>query len=297
MECKDFKKLLAQFLDNQLDAKQQELIRKHLASCSACSANLESLRKMVKILNEMKEVDPPENFSEKVNHRLDTITIWQKIYHFFKGFWALRAPVQVATVIATLLLVVSVGNYIKSMHPVKELAPAQEQRTDIVKRRLAKAKSRTLRPRESTEVMVLSKDQAPAPAIMTQVESLEEEPKPSHKLKKVVIASGEENLIAENREQDWIIKTENPNKVKKHVQALLDEFKASDVVIKKGPVFSFNIRYGQLSVFLSRLRQLGNVDMLTPLPVPRIEAYISSQGRINTLVLEEPIFIKLTLLR
>ena len=250
MECKDFKKLLAQFLDNQLDAKQQELIRKHLASCSACSANLESLGKMVKILNEIKEVNPPENFSEKVNRRLDTITIWQKIYYFFKGFWALRAPVQVATVIATLLLVVSVRNYIKSMHPVKELAPAQEQRT-------------------------------------------EESPK----LKKVVIASGEENLIAENREQDWIIKTENPNKVKKHVQALLDEFKASDVVIKKGSVFSFNIRYGQLSVFLSRLRQLGNVDMLTPLPVPRIEAYISSQGRINTLVLEEPIFIKLTLLR
>ncbi|MCP4649093.1 MAG: zf-HC2 domain-containing protein [PVC group bacterium] len=53
MDCKECKKLIAKFLDEQLDPKQQELMEKHLSSCPNCVRGLESLDKMVALMRNL----------------------------------------------------------------------------------------------------------------------------------------------------------------------------------------------------------------------------------------------------
>lgn len=119
MECKDFKKLLSQFLDNQLDEKQQQ-INKHLKGCPKCMRALESVTEMVNLIHNIKEVNPPDDFLQKVNKKLDQAPIWQKVLQRLGNLFPVGLPVKVLTIMAVLFLAIRITMHIGTTDLDKE---------------------------------------------------------------------------------------------------------------------------------------------------------------------------------
>lgn len=55
--------LLSAYLDGQVDDQERHQIEQHLSTCPVCRANLESLRRVVRLLNRLPAVTPPRPFT------------------------------------------------------------------------------------------------------------------------------------------------------------------------------------------------------------------------------------------
>lgn len=370
MECKDFKKLLSQFLDNQLEKKEQNEMQGHLQTCVRCKSELESLSKMINLMKGLKEINPPLDFVEKVNRRLERATFWQKIKQGLGILWPIKIPVQVVTVAATLVLAIYIANQLettsyreKKTQEVVKKQVIQEENVKKRKESLPSALSGSLATKEAklaknekedmfyagkyqyqdkiveeNNLNMACKDNVCAISSETEaeLEKFKSKDKPllavGEKAEgRVLSAKGEEQKIGEVKEVDKIEETESRTKVtlsgketiflketkqnwileavdwnlnKEKLQKLLKEFEVIDLSRKRykenkksGLIFTFKIRFGYLSTFFSRLKELGELEAVTEFPVPRTEAYIGPRGSINPRVLEELISITLTLLR
>ncbi|MCK9265854.1 anti-sigma factor [bacterium] len=47
MKCKNFCKLISEYIDGELDAKQKDLAEKHLLECPNCMSLLETMKKTI----------------------------------------------------------------------------------------------------------------------------------------------------------------------------------------------------------------------------------------------------------
>ena len=151
MQCRECKKLLSQFLDHQLDARREALMREHMEKCPGCGRALASLTEMVSLLHGLREVNPPADFIKNVNARLDipTLSLWQKLQ---QALWRAPISLRVATVMATLVLAVYVTNQTKTI----QTGRMEEQPAFLAKK---------------NAVSVLFKEETPAPeapAALTQ---------------------------------------------------------------------------------------------------------------------------------
>ena len=108
MDCQTCKKLLSRFLDNELDKKQQLLMTKHIEDCPACAQSLESISEMVRMMHEIKAVNPPADFIKKVNKRLDELPFWDKVLIGVRDFFFLNHPIKSLVLLTTLILVFAV---------------------------------------------------------------------------------------------------------------------------------------------------------------------------------------------
>jgi anti-sigma factor RsiW len=62
-ECQKAKGLLSPYIDQQLSSSERVLVKKHLAKCAVCSAELESLKATVNLLHRVPVVSPPRSFA------------------------------------------------------------------------------------------------------------------------------------------------------------------------------------------------------------------------------------------
>lgn len=60
MTCQDYKDLMMAYLDNQLDAEQRRAFEQHLASCAACSRELEEFKKLKQLTDNVTLVEPED---------------------------------------------------------------------------------------------------------------------------------------------------------------------------------------------------------------------------------------------
>ncbi|GFN21826.1 zf-HC2 domain-containing protein [Thermanaeromonas sp. C210] len=74
MKCRQAKKLLSPYLDDELRAKEKAALEEHLTGCPACQAELERLRKISEGLKGIyREVKPPPDFLDRVMARIEEI--------------------------------------------------------------------------------------------------------------------------------------------------------------------------------------------------------------------------------
>lgn len=71
MKCKNIKKLLSPYLDNQLSKKEQKIVEQHLKLCSKCRQHLEELKQVVAALKNMDAYPPPQIMTAKVSKYLE----------------------------------------------------------------------------------------------------------------------------------------------------------------------------------------------------------------------------------
>ena len=68
--CEYIKELLSWYLDNELHENQRKEVVTHLEQCNDCKLELESLKNIIESLNEMDEIDLPNDYNEKLHYRL-----------------------------------------------------------------------------------------------------------------------------------------------------------------------------------------------------------------------------------
>lgn len=70
MECKEFKELISQYIDNELPEEQMSDMREHLELCVACKREYEELAKIKTLLNQTEEISLPADFDLRMRKAL-----------------------------------------------------------------------------------------------------------------------------------------------------------------------------------------------------------------------------------
>ncbi|MBU4304529.1 MAG: zf-HC2 domain-containing protein [Candidatus Omnitrophica bacterium] len=366
MQCKECRQLLSQFLDGQLDSQRQKKMQEHLTGCPDCSSALASITEMVNVMHSMQEAEPPADFLQKVNARIDSVPWWHDVLERLVGLWPQRLPMQAAAVLATLVLAVYISNQLKPAIPLRTeknvsgqmrtaetscpcaISQKAEMTAPTLKNELQvkeavdelrseykftgkdadyyhggdfeKArpdKGARLRDNKEKRQLMLSGEVksdgavSKMPAPQQQQIPLEDTLKnkaasadvPVTPLSKAVVVELKEgNFIAANRQQKWTVSSAVRKVTEQEMLSVLKEMHVSGIEQEKisaaegsGTLFRFTIALRQVSILLSRLEKMGEVTLVTPLPVVRPEAYTSARGGINPKVLEQLIPVELTL--
>jgi hypothetical protein len=91
MNCSEIKDLLSPYLDGELDRVSQQAVFRHLSGCPSCNYELMEMQKLVKLLAGLEEIDPPRDFSAKLNRlileRVGSKSILKRIYDLNPQSW------------------------------------------------------------------------------------------------------------------------------------------------------------------------------------------------------------------
>jgi len=60
MTCPNYVDMMMAYLDDELDSEQKKVFEEHLASCPICSGELEEFKRLNRITDEVKLVEPEE---------------------------------------------------------------------------------------------------------------------------------------------------------------------------------------------------------------------------------------------
>ena len=74
MRCEKAKKLLTTYMMGELEGGKKEELNEHLAACSDCADELESLKETWDLLDTSEEVDVPERLAQKVEGQVASLT-------------------------------------------------------------------------------------------------------------------------------------------------------------------------------------------------------------------------------
>ncbi|MCM8814209.1 MAG: hypothetical protein NC924_09830 [Candidatus Omnitrophica bacterium] len=133
MKCAQCKKYLARFLERDLSAVEQAAAEEHLCGCAVCRQDLRRLEKMIGLLRDLGQVEPPADLMDRVNARIDSSSALARLRLFIAQ--PLRvAGVRVAAAAICFVIAVVVGRGI--IEP-----PVGTQR--LVKKQALAAKMRT----------------------------------------------------------------------------------------------------------------------------------------------------------
>ncbi len=69
-KCEDILELLSLYIDNELDDETSKLVKEHVELCSSCKDELVQLQQVVKMCNEVDEVELPDSFNEVLHQKL-----------------------------------------------------------------------------------------------------------------------------------------------------------------------------------------------------------------------------------
>ncbi len=92
MNCGKCKKLISDYLEENLDNSQKQLFEEHISGCAECERELNELLDSWDILDEYSAPDPGEDFTLKVLHSIHErkaeqdsvqISLWEKVLAAF----------------------------------------------------------------------------------------------------------------------------------------------------------------------------------------------------------------------
>ena len=116
MKCSKVQKRLSAFQDGELSPQEQEIIREHLKSCSACRERYEEMEKVWQALGDLREITPEPGFYgqlvKKINEPYETPSPegFQWLFQFFSSPWAASTLLIAGILIGTVL-----GNFLAGL--------------------------------------------------------------------------------------------------------------------------------------------------------------------------------------
>lgn len=104
MDCEKFREML----DNYSDLSPQELdtLEAHALVCGECKRELEFMRSIINTVQSLPEIDPPADFLDKINERIDkeerlSVRICRKAVPYVRRYGALAACLAIGIAIGT----------------------------------------------------------------------------------------------------------------------------------------------------------------------------------------------------
>jgi hypothetical protein len=154
MECTEVQKRLSAYIEKAVSPKQKALIEAHLKGCRKCKHALADLRKTIKCVQKLPEVEPPAWLVQKVMARVRAEAearqgIWQRFFSPFHIKLPLEAIALIFIVVGTVYIfkamqpgmrIVEAPIETKKMTP-RPMAPAKEKPPVVAKQRPAPARS------------------------------------------------------------------------------------------------------------------------------------------------------------
>jgi len=120
MECKDIQKRLSAYIEKAVTPKQKAAIDAHLKQCKRCRQDLADLKRTVKYVQQLEEVEPPRWLAQRVMARVRAEaetkrTMWQRL--FLPAH--IKLPLEA---IAVVFVAVGAIYIFKTMQPQMQLA-------------------------------------------------------------------------------------------------------------------------------------------------------------------------------
>jgi len=124
MECSEVQKRLAAYIEKAVSPKQKALIEAHLKGCKRCTGVLADLKKAVKYVQKLKEVDPPPWLTQKVMAQVRSEAeakrgIWQRLFIPFH----IKIPLEAIA----LLFIIGTIYVFTAVQPEMQLARAPSE--------------------------------------------------------------------------------------------------------------------------------------------------------------------------
>ena len=91
MKCKEARRRLSAFLDNQLSRKETLEVKGHISQCVSCAKEAETLFAAWGFIEELGTIEPPLDFWDNLSKKL----IPQEERSFFYGFFERMVQVPV----------------------------------------------------------------------------------------------------------------------------------------------------------------------------------------------------------
>ncbi|MFC1576273.1 zf-HC2 domain-containing protein [Candidatus Omnitrophota bacterium] len=114
MKCSDIKKMLAEYIDGTLTESNKALVEAHVASCKMCAEEVAFLKTYIKEAGSLEKMKAPADFLEKVHERLERRFSFEKLMRTLFVPIRIKVPLELAGVMATLLLAFFVGRIVIS---------------------------------------------------------------------------------------------------------------------------------------------------------------------------------------
>jgi hypothetical protein len=99
MNCHEIQSRLSEYFDESLDAISMKGIQVHLASCSRCRVEADSLDECIHQVSELPRVDPPLGFTQRVMAQVreinETPTLWDRLFFPLR----VKIPLQATAVV------------------------------------------------------------------------------------------------------------------------------------------------------------------------------------------------------
>lgn len=114
MSCSSVKRLLSGYVDGSLGNEERALVERHVLSCPVCTSDLEKLRSTMILLHNLKEVEPPPWFTQKIMAQVRREAQARGIWGTIRNFLTLR--IQVA-VFASICIVAFAVIFFKAVIP------------------------------------------------------------------------------------------------------------------------------------------------------------------------------------
>jgi hypothetical protein len=113
MECKSARKMLVDYINQVLSPEKSLLLQGHLASCNSCRQELETMKKVLGLINSVKVEYPPDhvwnNFQSDLHQRIESEAVLafrkqqrQRLY-FLPG-WAASIAAIVMIIFTSVIL-------------------------------------------------------------------------------------------------------------------------------------------------------------------------------------------------
>lgn len=88
MNCKKVQELLSAYIDNECTNEEQEFIKSHLKTCKNCTDEYNLIREIVKITNELDELDVPDGFHDDLMNKIHEMSpnlYFSKLIKFYQN--------------------------------------------------------------------------------------------------------------------------------------------------------------------------------------------------------------------
>lgn len=124
MDCREVKELLHEYIENNIDHDLKKDVKQHLSSCSACRAELASVRKYRQTMDSLEQVKAPDDFLEQLHARIEKESGARRLIQKLFLPLNIKLPLEAAGVLAAAALIILVFNPFESVK--QALTPAAE---------------------------------------------------------------------------------------------------------------------------------------------------------------------------
>ncbi len=109
MDCKRARDLLSSYMDKKISERDKDLLELHLRDCEDCQEFLQDLRKAVKLVESLEDVQPPADLLADIQESIQKVP--EKKGFFQRPLWV-RIPVEAFGTVMVVLVIFFFGRFL-----------------------------------------------------------------------------------------------------------------------------------------------------------------------------------------